>query len=150
MIKNIKIGKVLLPRTPYTPKGLLPLIDAVAVGEPLESLLTAIVNRLGFDSFMFGMSACPTLNHESQIYAYTTLPAEWVARYDQMDYVEIDPRVLKTRDNPLPLLWDSRSERGDQRTDAFLDDAAAHGVSSGFAFEFNDLRYVRGLMALNS
>jgi len=151
MIKNVKIGKVQLPRTPYTPKGLLPLIDAVAAGEPLESLLNAIVNRLGFDSFVFGMSACPTLNHESQIYAYTTLPAEWVARYDQMDYVEIDPRLLKTRDNPLPLLWDSRSERGvDQRTDAFLDDAAAHGVSSGFAFEFNDLRYVRGLMALNS
>jgi LuxR family transcriptional activator of conjugal transfer of Ti plasmids len=151
MIKNVKIGKVQLPRTPYTPKRLLPLIEAVAAGDPLESLLTTIVNDLGFDSFMFGMSACPTLNHESQIYAYTTLEAKWVARYDQMDYVEVDPRLLKTRDNPLPFVWDSRSERGaSEKTDAFLDDAAAHGVSSGFAFEFNDVHYVRGLMALNS
>ena len=63
MIKNVKIGKVLLPRTPYTPKRLLPLIEAVAAGDPLESLLTRIVNDLGFDSFMFGMSASPTLNH---------------------------------------------------------------------------------------
>jgi DNA-binding CsgD family transcriptional regulator len=151
MIKNVKIGRVALPRTPYTPKRLLPLIDAVGAGEALEALLTEIVNELGFDSFMFGMSACPALNHESQIYCYTTLSVEWVMRYDQMDYIEVDPRVLKTRDNPLPLVWDSRSERGfDARTDAFLDDATLHGVSSGFAFEFDDLHFVRGLMALNS
>jgi DNA-binding CsgD family transcriptional regulator len=151
MIRNVKIGKVVLPRTPFTPRRLLPLIDAVAAGEALEVVLTAIVNDLGFESFVFGMSACPTLNHESQIYAYTTLPAEWVARYDQMDYVEIDPRILKTRDNPLPVVWDSVSERGvNEKTDAFLDDASEHGVSSGFAFEFNDTHYLRGLMALNS
>ena len=151
MIKNVKIGKVALPRTPYTPKGLVPLIEAVGAGDPLEALLTEIVNKLGFDSFMFGMSACPTLNHESQIYCYTTLSLEWVMRYDQMDYIEIDPRVLKTRDSPLPLVWDSFSETGvDPRTDAFLHDAALHGVSSGFAFEFDDAHFVRGLMALNS
>jgi DNA-binding CsgD family transcriptional regulator len=151
MINNVRIGKVALPRTPYTPKRLIPLIDAVRAGDPLEPILTEIVGELGFDSFMFGMSACPTLNHESQIYCYTTLSMEWVMRYDQMDYIEIDPRVLKTRDSPLPLVWDSFSERGvDARTDAFLDDAALHGVSSGFAFEFDDSHFVRGLMALNS
>jgi len=151
MIRNVRIGKVALPRTPYTPRRLIPLIEAVGAGIPLESVLTSIVNQLGFDSFMFGMSACPMLTHESQCYAYTTLSAEWVARYDQMDYIEVDPRVLKTRDSPLPLIWDSISERGvDAQTDAFLDDAAKHGVSSGFAFEFRDVHYVRGLMALNS
>jgi DNA-binding CsgD family transcriptional regulator len=151
VIRNIKIGKVVLQRTAYTPASLLPLLRAVEAGEPLESVLTTIVTNLGFDSFMFGMSACPEVNHESQIHVYTTLPAEWVIRYDQMDYVEIDPRVLKTRDNPIPLIWDLRSEYGqDKRTDAFLDDAAAHGVSSGFAFESNDTHFLRGLLALNS
>src|SRR5574337_1318596 len=136
MIKNVKIGKVALPRTPYTPKRLVPLVEAVGAGYPLEPLLTEIVRALGFDRFMFGMSACPTLNHESQLYCYTTLSAEWVMRYDQMDYIEIDPRVLKTRASPLPLVWDSFSERGvDLRTDGFLDDAASNGVSSGFAFK---------------
>ncbi len=127
------------------------MIAAAEAGELLEVPLAAIIARLRFDSFMFGMSACPQLSHEIQIYAYTTLPAEWVIRYDQMDYVEIDPRVLKTRDNPIPLVWDSRNERGkDERTDAFLDDAAKRGISSGFAFEFNDTHYVRGLLALNA
>jgi LuxR family transcriptional regulator, quorum-sensing system regulator SolR len=114
-------------------------------------VLTTIVTNLGFDTFMFGMSASPEVTHESQNYVYTTLPVEWVARYDQMDYVEVDPRILKTRDNPIPFLWDSRSERGqDERTDAFLDDAAAHGVSSGFAFEFKDTHFLRGIIALSS
>src|SRR5258708_1789393 len=151
MIKNVTIGKVVLERTPYMPSRLLPMIEGAAVGEPLEPSLDAIVRSLGFDSFMFGMSACPELDHESQCYVFTTLPIEWVIRYDQMAYIEIDPRVLKTRDNPLPLVWDSRSERGkDDATDAFLDDAAQHGVSSGFAFEYNDTHYVRGVMSLNS
>jgi DNA-binding CsgD family transcriptional regulator len=48
-------------------------------------------------------------------------------------------------------VWDSRSERGkDKRTDAFLDDAATHGISSGFAFEYNNMQFVRGVMVLNS
>src|SRR5437762_6508630 len=68
-----------------------------------------------------------------------------------MDYVEIDPRVLKTRDDPIQLLRDSQSERAtDKRTDVFLDDVAKHGISSGFACEFNDKHYFRGIMALSS
>src|SRR5438046_4442978 len=151
MIKNVTIGKVLLERTPYTPARLLPMIEVAEAGEPLEPELDAIVKSLGFESFMFAMSASPRIDHESQIYVFTTLPIEWVVRYDEMAYVEIDPRVLKTRDTSLPLVWDSRSEYGkDTATDTFLDDAARHGVSSGFAFEFNDARYVNGLMSLNS
>lgn len=42
---------------------------------------------------MFGMSACPQIDHESQFFAFTTLPIEWIVRYDQMAYVEIDPRA---------------------------------------------------------
>jgi DNA-binding CsgD family transcriptional regulator len=151
MIRNIKIGKVLLDRAAYAPESLRPLLAAVEIGEPLEPILTKIVNHLGFDTFMFGMSASPEVNHESQNYVYTTLPVEWVVRYDQMDYVEIDPRILKTRDNPIPFIWDQKSERGhDGRTDAFLDDAAAHGVASGLAYEFKDTHFVRGLIALSS
>ncbi|HEX8012950.1 MAG TPA: LuxR family transcriptional regulator [Casimicrobiaceae bacterium] len=152
MIKNVTIHKVVLERTLYTPPPRLqPMIEAAEAGQPLEPALEMIVKTLGFDSFMFGMSACPQLDHESQIYVFTTLPIEWVIRYDEMSYVEIDPRVLKTRDSVLPLVWDSQSERGkDDATDAFLDDAARHGISSGFAVEYNDTHYVRGLMALNS
>ena len=32
----------------------------------------------------------------------------------------------------------------DEQTDAFLNNAAAHGISSGFAFDYDDTHYVRG------
>ncbi|MGH8852034.1 MAG: LuxR family transcriptional regulator [Casimicrobiaceae bacterium] len=113
--------------------------------------MNAIVADLGFESFMFAMSVNPRGHHESQSYVFTTLPAEWVVRYDQMAYVEIDPRILKTWDNALPMVWDYESERGkDQKTDAFLDDAAKHRVASGVAFALHDARYERVLVALNS
>ena len=68
-----------------------------------------------------------------------------------MAYIEIDPRILKTWDNPLPIVWDYDTERGkDQKTDAFLNDAAKHGVPSGVAFALHNARYERVLVALNS
>jgi len=69
------------------------MIVATAAGKTLERPLSEISAKLGFDSFMFGMSTCPQIDHESQIFAFTTLPIEWVVRYDQTAFVEIDPRA---------------------------------------------------------
>ena len=74
-----------------------------------------------------------------------------MVRYDQLAYIEIDPRILKTWESAIPLVWDSRSERGvDERTDAFLEDAARHGVASGVAIPIHDAKYQRIAVALNS
>jgi DNA-binding CsgD family transcriptional regulator len=151
MIKNVEIGKVVVERTPFLPSLLFPLISAAAAVKPLEPPLTSIVKSLGFDNFMFGMSTERLVDHDSQNYVFTTSPIEWVIRYDQMDYIEVDPRVLKTRDSRIPILWDAATEHGkDERTDAFLDDAAGHCIASGLAMEFNDSRFLRGVLALNS
>src|SRR5664279_430216 len=134
MIKNVEIGKVIVERTPFLPPLLVPLITAAAAGERLEPTLISIVKNLGFDNFMFAMSTERQIDHDSQNYVFTTSPIEWVIRYDQMDYVEVDPRVLKTRDSRIPILWDAATEHGqDERTDAFIDDAAAHCIASGLA-----------------
>ena len=151
MLHTVVFGKVAIRRTPYTPTLLLPLVKAAEEGSPLEPALNAIVSYLGFETFMFAMSVNPRGHHESQSYVYTTLPTEWVIRYDQMAYIEIDPRVLKTWDNALPIVWDYDSEHGkDKKTDDFLDDASRHGVASGVAFALHDPRYERVLVALNS
>ena len=151
MLHNIPLGQLAIHRMPYTPAFLLPLIQAAERGQPLEPPLNSLVEQFGFETFMFAMSANPRGHHESHSYVFTTLPAEWVSRYDQLAYVEIDPRILKTWSNALPLIWDYDSERGkDQQTDAFLDDAARHGVASGVAFGLHDSKYERVVVALNS
>jgi DNA-binding CsgD family transcriptional regulator len=74
-----------------------------------------------------------------------------VIRYDQQAYVECDPRVLYSFESALPLVWDQASERGrNPKTDAFLLDAAAHGVASGVAFPVYAGVPARTLVSLSS
>jgi hypothetical protein len=68
MIKNVTIGKVSLQPSACIPQLLCPLIAAAGAGAPLEPPLTTIVTSLGFDTFMFGMTANPEANHDSQLY----------------------------------------------------------------------------------
>src|SRR6266513_349723 len=65
--------------------------------------------------------------------------------------IEVDPRVKRASEGPLPLVWDQASEQGrSDRLDAFLADSAAHGVASGIAFGVHDLRAGVVLIALSS
>jgi DNA-binding CsgD family transcriptional regulator len=89
----------------------------------------------GFDSFLYATSLSPRPGQEAISYVFTTLAREWVLRYDQCGYTEIDPRVLYSFDSAIPFVWDQASERGKSAvTDAFLADAADHGVASGVSF----------------
>ena len=112
------------------------LVKLAQEGKSLEAGVLEIANSLGFDSFMYATANYHLRpDNDERMYVFTTLPRDWVIRYDQCAYVECDPRVVASFDNALPLLWDQVSERNrNARTDAFLEDAAAHGVASGIAF----------------
>ena len=123
-------------RTKYLPPLLLELVEAAEAGGDLVPAVLAIVRKLGFDGFFYATASYHLRpNNDERIYYFTTLPREWVIRYDQRAYVECDPRVLYSFESALPLVWDQASERGkNPKTDAFLLDAAANGVGSGVAF----------------
>ena len=135
MLRPLGPGKLALEGMRFLPPILSPLIDAGKRGEPLEPVVTAIVRMFGFDTFMYATSLSPRRGQEAVSYVFTTLPREWVARYDQQAYIEVDPRVVCTFESALPFVWDQKSERGKSAAvDAYLDDAAAHGVASGVSF----------------
>jgi hypothetical protein len=112
MLRPLGPGKLALEGMRFLPPILSPLIDAGKRGEPLESVVTAIVRMFGFDTFMYATSLSPRRGQEAVSYVFTTLPREWVARYDQQAYIEIDPRVVCTFESALPFVWDQKSERG--------------------------------------
>jgi LuxR family quorum-sensing transcriptional regulator LasR len=135
MLRPLGPGKLTLEGMRFLPPILSPLIDAAKRGEPLETVVAAIVRMFGFDTFMYATSLSPRRGQEAVSYVFTTLPREWVARYDQQAYIEIDPRVVCTFDSALPFVWDQESERGKSAAvDAYLDDAVTHGVASGVSF----------------
>jgi DNA-binding CsgD family transcriptional regulator len=85
------------------------------------------------------------------MFVFTTAPLEWVTKYDQMAYIEIDPRILLLWDSTLPLVWDQHTVRGGgPKTDAFLDDAIGYGIASGVCVPLGDEVGTRVIIALNS
>lgn len=135
MLHTLGPEHITLDGARFLPQVLSPLVAAAERGDPLEPVVTSIVRILGFDSFMYGTSLSPRPGQEAMSYVFTTLPKQWVARYDERAYIEVDPRVLYTFDSAMPFFWDQDSERGQSAaTNDFLDDALAHGVGSGIAF----------------
>lgn len=136
MLTPLVLTPVKVDRSKFLPPLLLELIEAAEKGADLVPAVLAIVRKLDFDGFMYATASYHLRpSNGERIYVFTTLSREWVQRYDQQAYVECDPRVLYSFESGLPLVWDQASERGrGPRTDAFLTDAAAHGVGSGVAF----------------
>jgi DNA-binding CsgD family transcriptional regulator len=119
--------------------------------QPLQPVMAQIVREMGFDSFMYGMSADPKpTRRDTRSYVWTTLPREWVELYGERGYIEVDPRVTRTYNRNLPYVWDSAEFSGDPLCRAFLADAARFDVCSGVAISFRDPDHGRVLVAINS
>src|SRR5512143_2675749 len=131
---------------------MLPLVHAALRGEDVMPALDALTRRFGFDTFLYATASYHVRpDNDERMYIFTTAPLAWVMRYDQRGYVECDPRVLRSFESSLPFVWDHVTERGhNARTDAFLDDASAHGVASGVAFPVYATRPSRTLVTLSS
>ena len=151
MLANIKPGKpARIPGAIATPY-VLELMEAKRRDQPLEPVMTRIMEELGFDSFMYGMSADPTPNRrDTRAFVWTTLPLQWVRRYGEKGYLEIDPRITETYNRNVPFIWDASDYRDDPRCAAFFEDAARFGVCSGVSISFRDPDHGRILCAFNS
>ena len=151
MLHSLTPGGVTLEGARFLPQVLSPLIDAAERGEPLGPVVSAIVRMFGFDTFLYGASLSVRPGHEAQSYVFTTAARDWVVRYDQRAYIEVDPRILSSFESAMPYVWDQASERGkSMATDAFLDDAAANGVASGVAFGIHATPQGQVVVAFNS
>lgn len=152
MLTPLRLTPVRVDRSKYLPPLLLELVEAAEAGGDLVPAVLGVVRKLGFDGFLYATASYHLRpNNDERIYYFTTLPREWVSRYDQQAYVECDPRVLYSFESALPLVWDQVSERGKSpKTDAFLLDAAAHGVASGVAFPVYAGFPARTLVSLSS
>lgn len=130
---------------------LMPLVRAAEEGRDLVPIIESITKSFGFETFTYGMSTSLRPDHESRMYVFTTATMEWVARYDQLAYIEVDPRVLLLWDSTLPLVWDQRTVRGvGPRSEAFLDDAQRYGIASGVCMPLSDELGTHVMVALNS
>src|SRR5262245_29085910 len=70
------------------PTMLAPLSRAARDKQPLIVPVREITQYLGFDSMEYGFTTAKTLDRDSRIYRWGTLPDEWLNEYDRRSYVE--------------------------------------------------------------
>ncbi len=135
----------------YVPPVMQPLVDAAEKGLDLEPAIREITHRLGFESFMYGICLDPLPSTDARQLVFTTLPYEWVRRYEAFRYIDLDPRVRQITQGTLPIIWDQKTYKGRSRAlDRFLDDSKAHGIGSGVSLAVRDAHRRPTVMALNS
>ena len=151
MLANIKPGKPARLVGAVTTPALMALIEAKRRGLPLEPLMAKIMQSIGFDSFMYGMSDnTGPLRKDFRTFVWTTLPLQWVKCYGENGYIEVDPRSTETYSRNIPFVWDAADYKGDEKTRRFFGDAARFGVCSGVCISFRDPDHGRIVVAFNS
>jgi len=132
------------------PPILEPLFAAAKRGLSLEAAAQAIVQELGFGSFILAVTTFPRLHNDGQFYFCTSVPLEWVAEYDRRSYIEIDPRTIHCWSKLTPLIWDRRIAGSDPRRMELFERAAFYGVGSGVCIGLRGDPHSHAMLGLNA
>lgn len=127
-----------------------PIAEAARQGTSVGDALANVVRALEFEWFTYGASSVPSPSLDSRTYVWTNLPPEWIARYDAMAYLEVDPRATEAINSATPITWDRDRFAGTAKVRAFFDDAARFGVRSGVALGLRDQQRARAGFWLSS
>jgi DNA-binding CsgD family transcriptional regulator len=90
-----------------------------------------------------------TITKLDSAYVRTTYASEWVSRYLQRNYVDIDPVLREGVQRQLPFDW-AELELSEEALPLF-EDAMAHGLGpSGYSIPIVDKNFRRALFSINS
>ncbi len=98
---------------------------------PAARALTFLTAALGFDNFVIGMGANDR-RPDSQTCAYviTNQSKDWLSKYDERSYLEIDPRIDLAAE-PGCFYWEAAQFQDNTSYRVFLTQAAGYGIRSG-------------------
>lgn len=116
------------------------LIDAARQADSVEevhALCSFVCERAGFDFFLYG-AVLPVSLVRPQTFIISGYPEDWWTRYQERNYISIDP-VLKhtTGRQTVPLDWDEvapDAHADSERVRTFMHEAADFGLAAGVSF----------------
>src|SRR5665213_2438303 len=108
MLRSLKLTSSRCKAYSYLPTIVQPMVAAAAEGADLEPLIRSVTQSLGFETFMYGICLDARPCAGARQFVFTTMPVEWVRRYDEYNYIDVDPRVRALSTAPLPVVWTER------------------------------------------
>lgn len=121
--------------TPTSCHELINAVSQAATVEDIHKVCAELTHRCEFEQFIYGASI-PTSFVKPYLIIISGYPAEWRERYNDEQYIELDPTVVHCAHNHLPLNWSSIPavpEPGSQ-LQRFMDEARDFGLNSGVSF----------------
>lgn len=101
--------------------------------DQLARELRKLTSAIGFEHYLYG-SHVTLPNGDVFQYIFSGYPDKWMEKYLSTGYIHLDPVVeyCFTSNKSLPLHWQENIFDTPERKD-FMDDARAHGLSSGIS-----------------
>ncbi len=103
---------------------ILEVMDAATTLEDLQGIVEKIRDTFNVDHMMYHW-----VDSGGDHYYFGTYPAEWAGRYQEMNYVRIDPVVASCYQGFDPVNWKSL-DWSPKNVRAFLTDALGNGVGN--------------------
>jgi LuxR family transcriptional regulator, quorum-sensing system regulator CinR len=123
-------------------------LSIVAQTPDMDQLVAALRDFLAVDHLVYHSSkrgASPSVDP----YIRLTYPADWIKRYLQMGYVDVDPVLREGFLRTLPFDWSEVEIRTNEEA-SFIQDAFAHGVGPfGLSIPLRSKSGHRGLFSIS-
>jgi len=115
----------------------------------IKRVLVKIRKHLGFDHIVYAVKIPETFT-KSSLLSIGDYPAEWMERYGEQGYVNIDPVVLHCSHSQTPYLWTRFNEHSEGRVLAFLGEAAEFRLRDGISIGMPRFDGKTGVISLSS
>ena len=131
--------------------GYINSINTANSAEEIQEMCTQFFLELGFDKFIYG-SRMPTSFLHPDVHIVNGYPAEWRERYDQLNYISIDPTVNYCSKNILPLDWADLHcvENVNPAIGEFMNEARDFGLQEGVSFSLHSAQGEFAMLSLAS
>ena len=134
-----------------TPSPTEPLLnrafDLIDTDAPVETLVYDLRDLLGFDHIVY-TTALSTVDPTIKPLVRTTFPADWLKRYVEKSYEDVDPVLKRGYASALPFRWSEVDIRGAD-TASMMGDAVRHGIGpNGFSIPIVSKTGRRGLFSI--
>jgi DNA-binding CsgD family transcriptional regulator len=122
---------------------------AIVESEPdMKSAIVSLRDILEIDHLVYHSSRLG-VSPASDPYIQLTYPPDWIKRYLEMGYVNLDPVLREGFSRTLPFDWSELKPSGEAET-AFFYDALCHGVGPhGMSIPVRSKQGHRGLFSLS-
>ncbi len=111
----------------------------------LTQSIQEISQKLGFESFHYGAHAAIKPSGDRARFVFdgteqkqggviSSYPDSWFKRYQEKNYIEIDPLVAHCSKSIVPVSWGCQKNHQNQKIRNMFDEATEHGLANGATF----------------